>query len=288
MAEKWVSVSEACQLLQVSERTLYRKIKDGKIESRMADNSHREILLTVPMTKEEIAEGHLKLASETVDSQMKIVATALGSTELVNKRMQAELDFVKTELDRVRENARAEVVRVQEHSHRQVEYITSEMKRSRRIGLVGWVTGGALAVVLLIVSIVTVNKLSSRDTMIGVATAERESAQKVAEVLSVRVTDKEREIRRLEADMATVRAELTDNKTKLAALSLQAVPAAPIEMKVQPFQMMSDIPATMAAESSSITPQPSYFSASTQPVGQPTSQPTTLPTTQAVRQPQSE
>jgi excisionase family DNA binding protein len=275
MAEKWVSVSEACQLLQVSERTLYRKIKDGKIESRMTDESHREVLMAVPMTKEEIAEGHLKLASETVDNQMKIVATALGSTELVNKRMQAELDFVKTELDRVRENARSEIVRVQDHSHQQVEYIKTEMHRSRLFGLIGWAVCGALAVVLLIVSIVTVNKLSYKDTKIEVASVEVQSAKKVSDILTVRLTDKEREIRRLEGDIAAVKAELTDNKTKLAALSIQTATPISSDIKVQPFRMMSDIPATMTANSSHLTTQPFKFPAGTQPVSQPSSQPAT-------------
>jgi excisionase family DNA binding protein len=275
MAEKWVSVSEACQLLQVSERTLYRKIKDGKIESRMTDESHREVLMAVPMTKEEIAEGHLKLASETVDNQMKIVATALGSTELVNKRMQAELDFVKTELDRVRENARSEIVRVQDHSHQQVEYIKTEMHRSRLFGLIGWAVCGALAVVLLIVSIVTVNKLSYKDTKIEVASVEVQSAKKVSDILTVRLTDKEREIRRLEGDIAAVKAELTDNKTKLAALSIQTDAPISSDIKVQPFRMMSDIPATMAANSSPLTTQPFKFPAGTQPASRPSSQPTT-------------
>jgi excisionase family DNA binding protein len=275
MAEKWVSVSEACQLLQVSERTLYRKIKDGKIESRMTDDSHREVLMAVPMTKEEIAEGHLKLASETVDSQMKIVATALGSTELVNKRMQAELDFVKTELDRVRENARSEVVRVQDHSNQQVEYIKTEMQRSRLTGLIGWAVCGALAVVLLIVSIVTVNKLSSKDTKIEVASAEVQSVKKISDILSVRLTDKEREIERLEADMADIKAELTDNKTKMAALSLQNIPSVAKELNVQPFKIMSDIPATMAAEVLPVATQPFQIPTDTRPASQPSSQPST-------------
>lgn len=278
MAEKWVGVSEACQLLQVSERTLYRKIKDGKIESRMTDNSHREVLVAVPMTKEEIAEGHLKLASDTVDNQLKIVATALGSTELVNKRMQAELDFVKTELGRVRENAMSEIVRVQEHSSRQVDYIKTEMIRSRRMGLIGWGVSGALVAVLLIVSIMTVKKLSIKETQIEVARADADSSRQIVAVVSDRVTDKERVISRLEADIAAIKSELTDSKVKLAALALQNVQPANMKFTVQPFRMMTDIPATMTvATMPATTTQPDEKITAprlaSQPVGGPTSKP---------------
>jgi excisionase family DNA binding protein len=273
MAEKWVSVSEACQLLQVSERTLYRKIKDGKLETRMTDDSHREVLLTVPMTKEEIAEGHLKLASETVDSQLKIVATALGSTELVNKRMQAELDFVKTELDRVRDNARSELVRVQEHSHQQIEYIKTEVVRSRRLGIIGWGVSGLLVLILLIVSIVTVNKLSKKETMIEVASANADSAKKMSNVLTDRLTDKEREIRRLAADVATVKGELTDNKAKLAALSIEKARLAIIVNQRLTTTRATDITMTRFATTLPVTSRPTMVPGTTLPSTLPVTQP---------------
>ena len=37
MNEKWVSVRDACQALEISESTLYRRLESGKLEAKMED-----------------------------------------------------------------------------------------------------------------------------------------------------------------------------------------------------------------------------------------------------------
>jgi excisionase family DNA binding protein len=271
MAEKWVSVSDACQMLEVSERTLYRKIKDGKIESRMTDDGRREVMLSVPMSQEELAEGHLKLASETVDNQLKIVATALGSTEMVSKRMQAELDFVKTELDRVREQSREEIDRLQEQSKVQVDFVRGEMSRARKFGMVGWAIATGIFLVLTIVAIVSVKSLSDRKGEIATIKQQVEDEKRHAGLLTDVLTDKDRQISRLEGEVTHVRSELTDTKMSFVKFRT-AISSQPASQPV--FRQVADISAVMT--DSFVKP------VTTSPATLPASRPTTaMATTQA-------
>jgi hypothetical protein len=89
------------------------------------------------------------------------------------------------------------------------------------------------------------------------------------------LTDKEREIQRLEADVATVKTELTDSKAKLAALSLEKSRAEKESLKGLPTTTMTDIYLTTTATTFPATSRPILFSATTRPATQPVTQPTT-------------
>jgi excisionase family DNA binding protein len=284
MAEKWISVSEACQLLQVSERTLYRKIKDEKIESRMTEDGRREVMVTMPMSKEELAEGHLKLASDTVDSQLKIVATALGSTELLTKRMQSELDFVKDELERVREHSRDEVERLQQESRQQIDYVKTEVVRARKIGILGWSVTAGLLIVLGIVAIWSVKSLADLGGVLAQAEGTVTSEKKNSNLLADMVAMKEQQISRLEGDLDAVKADLTDTKAMLTDKATAPLATRPAEANIGqvlvPVSLSTDVraalPATNPVTSAPALPS-SKINATTRPATTLPTQPTTNP-----------
>lgn len=273
MADKWVSVSDACQLLEVSERTLYRKIKDGKIESRMTEDGRREVMLSVPLSQEELAEGHLKLASETVDNQLKIVATALGSTEMVSKRMQAELDFVKSELDRVRDQSREEIDRLQEQTKTHLAFVSNEMTRARRFGLIGWLIAAGVFLILTIVTVMSVKALSDRRGELATAKQQTEDEKKLASLLSDVLSDKDRQISRLEGEIRSVRSELSD--TKLSLTKARQMASTP--QSTQPLYSHVSAMSLILSDTNGKIP-------STVPVTMPVSRPAaSVPVTQPVR-----
>jgi len=81
MTGKWVSLTEACQSLGISESTLRRRIKEGKIESKLED-SRRLVFVD-----SDIQPFH-------IDGQMTITASDLV------QRLKEEVEHLRQELDR--------------------------------------------------------------------------------------------------------------------------------------------------------------------------------------------
>jgi excisionase family DNA binding protein len=48
MGQQWVTISEACHTLNISKTTLYRRIKQGKIQKRQANGRKTLCLIDVP------------------------------------------------------------------------------------------------------------------------------------------------------------------------------------------------------------------------------------------------
>ena len=81
MTGKWVSLTEACQSLGISESTLRRRIKGGKIESKVED-SRRLVFI------------NSGIQPFNIDSQMKV------STSDFIEKLKEELEQLRQELDR--------------------------------------------------------------------------------------------------------------------------------------------------------------------------------------------
>ncbi len=72
MAQKWVSVVEACHILGISKSTLYRQIKQGEIESKK-DGKATLCLITIPdESQKEESETQLGAQTETNEIQQLI------------------------------------------------------------------------------------------------------------------------------------------------------------------------------------------------------------------------
>ena len=65
MAKMWQTVTGACQSLGISQRTLYRRIKKGDIESKVEDN-RRLVLVDVPDGLPEADNGRQVASGELV------------------------------------------------------------------------------------------------------------------------------------------------------------------------------------------------------------------------------
>ncbi len=81
MTGKWISLTEACQSLGVSESTLRRRINEGKVESKLEDG-RRLVLIKV-------------------DSQYsQIDGQTPGSTSDLIERLKEEVEHLRQELNR--------------------------------------------------------------------------------------------------------------------------------------------------------------------------------------------
>jgi len=107
MQQQWVTVSEASRLLDVTERTIQRYIKENKYPSQLK-NGRRYILLDL---SEDVING-LK-NSENVMTEKEFVVTDDHKTEsLVSEanmkdklidKMSSEIEYLREELSKTRE-----------------------------------------------------------------------------------------------------------------------------------------------------------------------------------------
>jgi excisionase family DNA binding protein len=70
LTKQWQSVAEACQRLAISQRTLYRRIDKGEIESKL-ENGKRYVLIDVPDDKEKADNFDNMTNRELIDTLQK-------------------------------------------------------------------------------------------------------------------------------------------------------------------------------------------------------------------------
>ncbi len=220
MAEKFVSIREAADSLKISERTLYRKIDRGEIESRLTDNGHREVKIDVPLTSGELSEEHLKAAKDTVDNQQKLTAIAIATTNQLSEQIKTELTFVKSELARAQEKAQADLAgirqqtdaelnRLMEMADRHLDSVRTEAARSRRLSLAGWSLTAAMVVVLVIVSLSMGRKLAMKEAEVKIESARAQHAGLVSDMLKDQVADQQKQLQRIQAELDATRLKLS-------------------------------------------------------------------------------
>ena len=191
MTDTWVSPLKAAELLGVSERTVWRRIKASELESRADADGRREVRINTPDTSDKSSDKHsdtVSVVRDQAERQLQVAATAVGLAE--------------------------------KHS----DYHMEALGRSRRIAIAGW----AMAFVLL-VTIVFGAWYTARQT--GWLDVERSKAVGLAENLSdtqTHLTNAESRVvlladkldqantdqRQLTADLATARLDLHTERTK--------------------------------------------------------------------------
>jgi predicted transcriptional regulator len=96
MQQQWVTVSEASRLLDVTERTIQRYIKENKYPSQLK-NGRRYILLDL---SEDLING-LKDSGNVV-TEKEDITTDLMKDKLIDK-MESEIEYLREELSKTRE-----------------------------------------------------------------------------------------------------------------------------------------------------------------------------------------
>jgi len=114
MAKKWQTVTDACQTLNISQRTLYRRIDKGDIEAKLEDG-RRLVLVDVPDDKP-VADTLARLADTQELEQLKQEKISL----------EGELQKLRQQYDE-----RGQVLQDLERKAAIVEQATSEVEHLR-------------------------------------------------------------------------------------------------------------------------------------------------------------
>lgn len=96
--EKWLSIDDAVAQIGVSKRTIYRRIKDGKIQKREM-NGETQILVTVEDTMSQDSAGVVtQFKSEIQQLRQQIDGLTDSDNELVTQ-LRSEIDYLREQND---------------------------------------------------------------------------------------------------------------------------------------------------------------------------------------------
>ena len=97
-SQQWVSVAEAARELGVSERTIWNRIRRGKLETRQGESGRKEVLLVTADDTEggpETFQDRFQSYQEASTRQIQIASTAVVLAEKHAETYQQELKRVR-------------------------------------------------------------------------------------------------------------------------------------------------------------------------------------------------
>ncbi len=106
MTQKWVSVLEACVLLNISKSTLYRRINEGEIESK---REGKQTMCLINVSDESQHE-----TSDTLNNPLQ----AIGQIRSENVHLKQQVTQLQERLDKKDEDLRRKDEQLAEASHR--------------------------------------------------------------------------------------------------------------------------------------------------------------------------
>lgn len=115
--EQWVTVRDAASALDVSERTVYKRLKRGELE-REARNGRTYVLV----------DGEVLNGSAQSEPQTDEVQNAVRELELRVKEVERERDRLRSELD-MNDSARSELHRQVSESLTSIRALTEQNER---------------------------------------------------------------------------------------------------------------------------------------------------------------
>ena len=91
MSDQWVSPKRAAATIGVSERTVWRRIRDGEIESRLTGDGKREIRVESTTTPSDNIAESLSVLRENSAREIQVAGAAIDATRKLADVHQAEL-----------------------------------------------------------------------------------------------------------------------------------------------------------------------------------------------------
>lgn len=131
MSDSWMSLAAAAAALDVHPRTIERRVANGKIQSRRADDGQLQVLIDLPDTRDTRPTGlgaspdALETVKELAQDQ---VSLATGSASAIVRLAQSDAQRARHDLELVRHEV-------------------GQVRRSARIA---WITVGSLAAIMCV------------------------------------------------------------------------------------------------------------------------------------------
>jgi len=182
MAERWTTVAEAAKRLNVSTRTVERRINAGDLESRLTPSGRREVL---------------------TDTEPTPADNWHDSLSVVTGHAQQSLSIAATTIDATRQLADAHAV---------------ELRRARRIGLAAWLTVAALALAILAGGGWTVRHLTATEADLTATTSDLTAERTRAEKLTTDLADTTGQLEAAHADRRKADAKAEDLQARIDEL----------------------------------------------------------------------
>ncbi len=141
VAEQWQSLADACQTLKISERTLYRRIKQGEIKSKTED-SRRLVLIDLPdgrVLSDKLADSSDTILLQQVQSENELLKDEIQqkNTQIENFQQQIdETNKTQAEASQRHDTIVLQLTRQIEQAQRLLEYHQEPFYRRwfRKIG----------------------------------------------------------------------------------------------------------------------------------------------------------
>lgn len=135
MGQEWVTVTDACQSLAISQRTLYRRIDKGLIESKL-DNGKRFVLIDLPSNKEKADnfDDMANMADMPLIEELKQKIAGLEASITEKDKSLEEARKASDESRKALEDAqqRHDTIVMQLTRNQQLMLESSEMKQKRK------------------------------------------------------------------------------------------------------------------------------------------------------------
>ena len=189
MADQWISPRRAAEIIGISERTVWRRVKNGELDSRLSDQGHREIRIESPVTPSDNVSDSLSVIRDQSEREIRVAGTTIEAT-----RHLAEVHL-------------------------------QELHRARRVGLVAWLTTAALVATIAAGGIFALRTLDTTERALDV---ERAQAANQAERLSdtkERLTDTTDRLTASETNLQAERAKIDTLQERIQDLQGDIVTA---------------------------------------------------------------
>jgi hypothetical protein len=125
MSQKWVTVKQACNILGISRTTLYRRIKQGEIETKKDESSMTSCFIDVPNGTD---NGTINIPDGTPRSAAQL--------EQEMKQWREKVEFQVKEIAELKQELRRKDERLEDNRQRQdtiILQLTRQLDQSQRL-----------------------------------------------------------------------------------------------------------------------------------------------------------
>jgi len=91
MSATWLTIKAAAERLKVSERTVWRRLRAGELETRKTPDGVREVAIESPLTPADNLSDALSVVEQQGERQIQVAGAAVGQARELSKHLTDEL-----------------------------------------------------------------------------------------------------------------------------------------------------------------------------------------------------
>jgi len=91
MADEWISPAQAAERLRISERTVWRRMKTGELQSQQTPGGKRQVLIEAALTPSDSWHDALTVVQGQADRQIQLAGAAIGQARELADHLKGEV-----------------------------------------------------------------------------------------------------------------------------------------------------------------------------------------------------